>query len=156
MLKNDFNLSKKNILFFSPDITWNQYCGNSIWAIGFLRMLKKKYKSNITAVECYRFNNKNLNNIFKDDNPDIKFIDIFSKNNYDRFSTGVDMIKTNIMINYLLFRSNNFDYIIIRGMNFMRLIRILRIRELLCYIMVIKRFLIEPMPGILLKMLRII
>ena len=122
IIKNNFNLSNKKILFFSPDITWNQYCGNSIWAIGFLRLLKKKYKCDISAVECTRFSNNEFTNIFKVNNPDIKFINLFGKNNFQYFPhLEIDMIPGQIQLNYFL-KSTNFDYIIIRGMEFMNYI----------------------------------
>ena len=119
ILKNNYKLDNKNILFVSPEITWNLYCGNSIWASGFLDMLTTKYNCKITALECLKYNNISPKNIFINNNKLITFQNIFTNNNFNRFISGVDMIKMNILADLIINRSADFNYIIIRSIDLM-------------------------------------
>lgn len=145
MIKNSYDLNKKKILFLSPEITWNLYCGNTIWASVFLKLIKKKYNCDITAIECLLYNIKNKKNVFSDE-IDVTFKKIFTPTNFFSTITGCFMVKTEYLLNYLFKVEKNFNYIIIRSIGLMNnLVNILdnldysirkRIKDKLIYIVV--------------------
>ena len=95
MIKNQYDLTNKKILFFSPEITWNLYCGNSIWASVFLKLIKKKYNCKIDVPECLLYKIKNKNNIFKNE-LNVNFIRIFKPDNFISLSSGCFSVKNRI------------------------------------------------------------
>ena len=122
--KNKYDLKDKNILFFSPEVTWNLYCGNSIWASCFLELLKEKYKCKISVYDCIKNDiSCGHQNIFED-KLDVKFIDLFKIVNndyiYKRRNSNQLIIDDRIMSAVLLSNIDKFDYVFIRSIYFMK------------------------------------
>lgn len=118
MIKNLYDFTNKKILFFSPEITWNLYCGNSIWASVFLKLIKKKYNCSIDVPECLLYKIKNKNNIFKNE-LDVKFTRIFEPGNFISLASGCFSVKTEYLINYFFTVEKFYDYVIIRSIGLM-------------------------------------
>lgn len=118
MIKNQYDLTNKKILFFSPEITWNLYCGNSIWASVFLKLIKKKYNCNIDVPECLLYKIKNKNNIFKNE-LNVNFIRIFKPDNFISLASGCFSVKIKYLINYFFTVEKSYNYVIIRSIGLM-------------------------------------
>jgi len=121
--RNQYDLKKKNILFFSPEITWNLYCGNSIWASCFLELLKEKYKCKISVWECIKNDiSCGSKNIFND-KLDVNFVDLFQiverSQIFQKNNTHQLILSPNLMFTLLLSNIHKFDYVIIRSIYFM-------------------------------------
>ena len=127
---NNFQLLNKNILFVSPEITWNQHCGNTIWASCFLSLLIKKYKCKINAIECIRYNENKNNNLYENIHENVKFTNLLKNNNFFITGRNCAIVNFNVLIKYIIKNINNYDFIIIRSIELMQTLNLFLINIL--------------------------
>lgn len=114
-------IKNKKVLFISNDIIWNFYCGNSIWASNFLKIIKKRNNINIDVVISRKMKSIAVDNIFDKELSFCNFINLLDKNNENRVTIENNIIiAEKEIIKYINDNIIKYDFVILRGYIFIK------------------------------------
>jgi hypothetical protein len=113
-------IKNKKVLFISNDIIWNFYSGNSIWASNFLKIIKKMNNIDIDVVISRKMNSISVDNIFNKELSFCKFINLLNNKKNIVVKENNSIIKTIKLIKYINSIIKKYDYLILRGYNFIK------------------------------------
>lgn len=111
-------MERKKVLFISNDIIWNSYCGNSVWATNFIKILKKRNNIDFDVAICRKMRSIDADNIFENELSFCNFINLIKNKKDIRSSNNNTLMKEASIIKYINNNVSQYDYIILRGYTF--------------------------------------